>query len=342
RQNRPGNLVYLDHAGATLFGVSQLREAMEPLLAGTIHGNPHSQGPVSTATGARIDAARNAVLQHFSASPRDWSVVFTSGATAALKMVGEQFPWRRRRRRRGRGETAGGSRLVHARRSHNSVLGIREYARAEGADVECLDLEFGLDDGKAIDGRRSAYEDSDNNDYNSDSDSDGDGGDDGVGAEGESVVDSLFAFPAECNATGLRPNLDIAARVKRGALSAQRHRCRRRALHHCRGSASCESASLAGTAGSAQGQCRRERHLSATAVTGRTNGADAEEVKEEKAGQIGPSAAVDGRQRRRRRRRERWWVLLDAAKFAGTAPLDLSKVEADFVAVSFYKIFGWV
>lgn len=43
QQQQTCDLVYLDHAGATLFGVSQLREAMEPLFAGTVHGNPHSQ-----------------------------------------------------------------------------------------------------------------------------------------------------------------------------------------------------------------------------------------------------------------------------------------------------------
>lgn len=43
QQQPAGGLVYLDHAGATLFGASQLREAMEPLLAGAVHGNPHSQ-----------------------------------------------------------------------------------------------------------------------------------------------------------------------------------------------------------------------------------------------------------------------------------------------------------
>ncbi|CAN0286335.1 unnamed protein product, partial [Ectocarpus sp. 12 AP-2014] len=139
QQQQQVDLVYLDHAGATLFGVSQLREATEPLLAGAVHGNPHSQGPVATVTGERIDAARLAVLQHFGVSPQEWSVVFTSGATSALKMVGEQFPWRRHRRGRG------GSRFVHARRSHSSVLGIREYARAAGAGVECLDLDLGLD-----------------------------------------------------------------------------------------------------------------------------------------------------------------------------------------------------
>ena len=36
-----------------------------------------------------------------------------------------------------------------------------------------------------------------------------------------------------------------------------------------------------------------------------------------------------------------WAVLLDAAKFVATAPLDLSRVPADFVAISFYKMFGF-
>lgn len=43
QQQQPRHIVYLDHAGATLFGASQLREAMEPLLTGAVHGNPHSQ-----------------------------------------------------------------------------------------------------------------------------------------------------------------------------------------------------------------------------------------------------------------------------------------------------------
>ena len=37
----------------------------------------------------------------------------------------------------------------------------------------------------------------------------------------------------------------------------------------------------------------------------------------------------------------KWKVLLDAAAFAPTQPLDLSQFPADFVAVSFYKMFGY-
>ena len=37
----------------------------------------------------------------------------------------------------------------------------------------------------------------------------------------------------------------------------------------------------------------------------------------------------------------RWLVALDAAAFLPTNPLDLSQIHPDFVALSFYKIFGW-
>lgn len=36
---------------------------------------------------------RERVLKFFNASPADYSVVFTSGATGALHTVGEVFPW---------------------------------------------------------------------------------------------------------------------------------------------------------------------------------------------------------------------------------------------------------
>jgi len=38
---------------------------------------------------------------------------------------------------------------------------------------------------------------------------------------------------------------------------------------------------------------------------------------------------------------QEWFVLLDAAKACCTSPPDLSKYPADFVAISFYKIFGY-
>lgn len=37
----------------------------------------------------------------------------------------------------------------------------------------------------------------------------------------------------------------------------------------------------------------------------------------------------------------KWFVLLDAASYVSTSPLDLSVHQADFVPISFYKIFGF-
>lgn len=38
--------------------------------------------------------------------------------------------------------------------------------------------------------------------------------------------------------------------------------------------------------------------------------------------------------------RHKWLVVLDAAAHAPTHPLDLGKHKADFVPLSFYKLFG--
>lgn len=55
------------------------------------------------------------ILSFFNASPGEYKCIFTSGATAALKLVGETFPW------------SGGSTYAYTMENHNSVLGIREY-----------------------------------------------------------------------------------------------------------------------------------------------------------------------------------------------------------------------
>jgi len=55
--------------------------------------------------------------------------VFTSGATSALKLVGETFPW------------SAESEYWYTSENHNSVLGIREYALDQGAAVTAVDLQ---------------------------------------------------------------------------------------------------------------------------------------------------------------------------------------------------------
>ncbi|KAF9678625.1 hypothetical protein SADUNF_Sadunf07G0054000 [Salix dunnii] len=107
-------IVYLDHAGATLYSELQM-EAIFKDFSSNIYANPHSQSDSSSATSDIIREVRQQVLDYCNASAKEYKCIFTSGATAALKLVGEAFPWSRE------------SCFMYTMENHNSVLGIREY-----------------------------------------------------------------------------------------------------------------------------------------------------------------------------------------------------------------------
>ena len=88
-------VTYLDHAGATLYSRSQL-EAHVTGLAANLYGNPHSQSPSSQTSSAAVDHVRDTVLRFFGTDSSHHDVVFTSGCTAALKLLSECFPWQPR------------------------------------------------------------------------------------------------------------------------------------------------------------------------------------------------------------------------------------------------------
>jgi molybdenum cofactor sulfurtransferase len=119
--------VYLDYAGGGLYAESQLRHHAD-LLNGHILGNPHSGNLSSTTTTRLVEQARQSVLAYFNASPAEYTAVFTLNASAALKLVGESYPF------------AAGGRFLLTFDNHNSVNGIREFARANGAAVEYAPL----------------------------------------------------------------------------------------------------------------------------------------------------------------------------------------------------------
>lgn len=226
---RLGSVVYLDHAGAALYAAQQV-EAHSARLLRSVHGNPHSigSGPASGHTGAEVAAAREAVLAHFGVTSAQYACVFTSGATAGARMIGECFQWQH-----------GGSRFIFSSDSHTSVVGMREYARRGGADVQAVQpehLQF-----RERSGRQ------------------------------EDAAPCLLAFPGECNFSGLRFPLEWINRVDSG----------------------------------------HEPFSTASEADG------------------------DGCAARR------WYVVLDAAKLAGTAPLNLADHPAHFVIVSFYKMLGF-
>ncbi|HEX6465194.1 MAG TPA: aminotransferase class V-fold PLP-dependent enzyme [Vicinamibacterales bacterium] len=128
------NVAYLDYGGAALYADSQIG-AHAALLGRMVFGNPHSEHGSSLATTAVIDRVRRRVLRFFDAGD-DYTVCFTANASAAIKLVAEAYPFGR------------GMPFVLAADNHNSVNGVREYARRAGASVHYLPLgdDLRLDD----------------------------------------------------------------------------------------------------------------------------------------------------------------------------------------------------
>lgn len=121
RLDRQGH-VYLDYTGGGLYADTQVQAHME-LLLNNVYGNPHSTNPTSQAITHLIESAREYVLEFFNASPEEYVCVFTKNASGALKLVGESYPF------------SPENQYMLTFDNHNSVNGIREFARAKGATV---------------------------------------------------------------------------------------------------------------------------------------------------------------------------------------------------------------
>ena len=140
--------VYLDYTGGSLYAESQIEEHLR-MLRDTVYGNPHSVNPTSSAASGLVEQARAAVLRYFNAPESEYACIFTPNATGALRLVGEAYPFGPR------------GRFLATFDNHNSVNGIRQFARAKGAQsayvpveapdlrvAECV-LENHLEDGAA-------------------------------------------------------------------------------------------------------------------------------------------------------------------------------------------------
>ncbi|MBN2005525.1 MAG: aminotransferase class V-fold PLP-dependent enzyme [Anaerolineae bacterium] len=115
-----GGHVYLDYTGGGLYAESQLTAHMM-LLRDHVFGNPHSFNPTSLAATRYVESARECVLDFFDADPEEYVAIFTPNASGSLKLVGESYPF------------CPEGHYVLTFDNHNSVNGIREYARVRGA-----------------------------------------------------------------------------------------------------------------------------------------------------------------------------------------------------------------
>ncbi len=169
------NHVYLDYTGGGLYAESQLSAHFEMLRSG-VFGNPHSANPTSTLMTEHVERTRAFILRYFNAAS-DYVVIFTLNASGALKLVGESYPF-----------ASGGSYLATFD-NHNSVNGIREFARARGAAVAYAPLtvpDLRLDKAQ-LETRLS---------------------------EADPARDNLFAFPAQSNFTGVQHPLELVERAQ--------------------------------------------------------------------------------------------------------------------------------
>ena len=160
--------VYLDYTGSALYAESQIG-AHHDLLRQTVLGNPHSEHAPSRASTAVIDAARELVLRFFDVDQSTHDVCFTANASAAIKLVAESYPFSP--------ETP----LVLSQDNHNSVNGIREYARRANAPVRIIPVDG---DVRLCEPERILAQEA-------------------IGSNG------LFGFPAQSNATGVHHPLSL-------------------------------------------------------------------------------------------------------------------------------------
>lgn len=122
---------YLDYTGSALYGSSQLHAHLQLLETG-LFGNPHSDSIPARASTRLIEQARAQVLRFLDVDETSHVVCFTANSSAAIKLVAESYPFGPRRA------------LLLSADNHNSVNGMREYARRAGAPVQVLPLDAQL------------------------------------------------------------------------------------------------------------------------------------------------------------------------------------------------------
>ena len=167
--------VYLDYTGGNIYA-KRLVDQHRDLLVDGVFGNPHSSNPTSLLSTQLVDAARSNVLKYFNAS-EDYLCIFTPNSSGALKIVGECYPFDEK------------SIYLMSLDNHNSVNGIREFAKKKGADFKYTTID-----------KETLYINENELYENLDSYPD--------------KTNKLFAFPAQSNVSGIKHSLKYIDRAK--------------------------------------------------------------------------------------------------------------------------------
>ncbi|HLD20987.1 MAG TPA: aminotransferase class V-fold PLP-dependent enzyme [Patescibacteria group bacterium] len=116
----PSGVVYADWTGAAL-PPAHLVHAHADFLTRDLLGNPHSHHSSSARAMEQVNEARETVLAYFNADPDEYVVVWTQNASAAILLL-QHYMWQ-------------GGELLLTADNHNTMNGIREIARRDGAIV---------------------------------------------------------------------------------------------------------------------------------------------------------------------------------------------------------------
>lgn len=122
------NHVYLDYTGCSLYS-EKLVERHFDFLKQNIFGNPHSTNPSSQLSTEKASEARDFVLDYFNGND-DYICIFTSNASGALKIIGECYPFNK------------DTHLLLSYDNHNSVNGIREFAKKQGSSFSYIPINY--------------------------------------------------------------------------------------------------------------------------------------------------------------------------------------------------------
>lgn len=158
---------YLDHAGTTLYSNTQIKKNINDLTT-SIYPNPHSATGTGNETFDIIERTRyryffftfslsqysvffiyriklkyfflNRILDLFKARSDEYSLIFTSGATASLKIIAETFKFHSNNSP----DINKNGNFVYLQDNHTSVLGMRDLVVKNGAKLHCLTHEKAL------------------------------------------------------------------------------------------------------------------------------------------------------------------------------------------------------
>lgn len=166
-------------------------------LMSNVYMNPHTDKYTKDC----IEQIRCSILRYFNTDSSNYSVIFTSGTTQALKLVVESFQFAY-----DQNEVLNCGSFVYLRDNHTSVLGLREIAAEKNADVIHICHEDFL---KSLNPSQFTPSASRKESYKNDG-------------------NTLLVYPAQSNFNGFKYPINCIENIKDGCLNSyiKKHLCK--------------------------------------------------------------------------------------------------------------------